>query len=243
MANPFLSEIRSVSFGFAPKGWALCNGQLLPIDQNQALFSLLGTTYGGDGRVNFALPNLQGRVAIHMGNGLSRGAQAGEEAHPLLNSEMLAHTHPANCSSATGGSQNPSGQVWAVGSSNLTAEYRSAPSNSVMNNGAIGPTGGNQAHENRQPFLVLNYIIALQGIFPSRIRESGGIQVPSPASASAGHCLAWRDPPTVCTSLHWANRMDRSSRRLPLQDCQGASVLAGWQSIRSRARPIWKSQI
>jgi microcystin-dependent protein len=175
MALPFLSEIRAVSFGFAPKGWALCNGQLLPINQNQALFSLLGTTYGGDGQVNFALPNLQARVAVHSGNGLTLGFSAGEEAHALLVSEMPAHTHPANCSSATGASQNPSANVWAAGSSNLTAEYRSGPSNSLMNNGgangangAIGVTGGSQPHENRQPFLVLNYIIALQGIFPSQ---------------------------------------------------------------------------
>jgi microcystin-dependent protein len=171
MGTPYLSEIRAVSFNFPPKGWAFCNGQLLPINQNQALFSLLGTTYGGDGRVNFALPDLRSRAAIHFGNGFNQGDRAGEETHTLQMNEMPAHNHPANCSSSTGGSQDPTGQVWATGSSNLTAEYRSDPPNSVMNNGAtpaITTTGGSQAHENRQPFLVLNYIIALQGIFPSR---------------------------------------------------------------------------
>jgi microcystin-dependent protein len=171
MSSPYLSEIRAVSFNFPPKGWALCNGQLLPINQNQALFSLLGTTYGGDGRVNFALPDLRSRVAIHMGNGFSLGSRAGEEAHTLQIAEMAAHNHPANCNGAPGVSADPTGKVWAMDNSNLTAEYRPAPPNNVMNNGAtpaIGAVGGNQAHLNLQPYLVLNYIIALNGIFPSQ---------------------------------------------------------------------------
>jgi microcystin-dependent protein len=171
MGTPYLSEIRAVSFNYPPKGWAFCNGQILPINQNQALFSLLGTTYGGNGTTNFALPDLRSRVAIHFGSGFNLGDRAGEEAHTLQISEMPAHNHPANCNGGTGVSQDPTGHVWAVGSSSQTAEYRPAPANSVMNNGAtpaITAAGGSQAHENRQPFLVLNYIIALQGIFPSR---------------------------------------------------------------------------
>jgi microcystin-dependent protein len=171
MGTPYLSEIRAVSFGFPPHGWALCNGQILPINQNQALFSLLGTTYGGNGTTTFALPDLRGRVAVHFGNGFNQGDRAGEESHTLQIAEMPGHNHSANCNGAAGVSQNPGGNVWAAGSSNLTAEYRGGPPNNVMNNGAtpaIAATGGSQAHENRQPYLVLNYIIALNGIFPSR---------------------------------------------------------------------------
>ena len=171
MSSPFLSEIRAASFNFPPKGWALCNGQILPINQNQALFSLLGTTYGGNGQTTFALPDLRSRVAIHFGNGFNLGDHAGEETHTLQTGEMPAHIHPITCNSAAGVSQNPTGNVWAAGSSNLTAEYRPAPPNNVMNNGptpAITTAGGSQPHENRQPYLVLSYIIALVGIFPSR---------------------------------------------------------------------------
>jgi microcystin-dependent protein len=168
MSSPYLSEIRAISFNFPPKGWAFCDGQLLPIAQNQALFSLLGTTYGGDGRTTFALPDLRSRVAIHFGNGFNQGDRGGEEVHTVQIAEMPAHNHPANCNGGAGVSADPTGKVWAVDSSNLTAEYRPAPPNSVMNGGAISATGGSQPHENRQPYLVLNYIIALNGIFPSR---------------------------------------------------------------------------
>jgi microcystin-dependent protein len=164
MADPFLSEIRLFSFGFVPKGWAMCNGQLLPINQNQALFSLLGTTYGGDGRVNFALPDLRARVPIHVGSGHTLGERAGESAHTLTISEMPTHIHPMNGSTtASGGSDDPTGRF--LGSaSNL---YHAPASLQSMNPGTIANTGGSQAHQNMQPFLVLTFGIALTGIFPS----------------------------------------------------------------------------
>ncbi len=169
MSTPFLSEIKIVSFGFAPKGWALCNGQLLPINQNQALFSLLGTTYGGDGRVNFGLPNLQGRTAMSMGAGHTLGERGGEEAHTVNTSEMPAHLHQANADAKAGNNQtsNPNGaypantggtKMYSAGSNNMVPMFAQMVSN----------VGGSQAHENRQPFLTLNFCIALQGIFPSQ---------------------------------------------------------------------------
>ncbi|HKD80124.1 MAG TPA: tail fiber protein [Candidatus Angelobacter sp.] len=164
MSTPFLSEIKIVSFNFPPKGWALCNGQLLPINQNQALFSLLGTTYGGDGRVNFALPNLQGRIANHIGDGFTLGEQGGETVHTLNISELPAHAH-----TPTGNSTNPAtrasaqGNLWGVDQ----GQYK-ATSNSSMNPACISAAGGNQPHLNLSPYLVLNFIIALQGIFPSQ---------------------------------------------------------------------------
>jgi len=166
MSEPFLSEIRLMSFGFPPKGWALCDGQLLPINQNQALFSLLGTTYGGDGRVNFALPNLQGRVPLHMGNGYTLGELTGEEDHTLNITEIPVHTHPANCTNAGGTLYSPKGAIWAA-DPNGNIPY-SAGDGSSMSSRAIAPTGGSQPHENRSPFLVLSFCIALQGIFPSQ---------------------------------------------------------------------------
>jgi len=166
MAEPFLSEIRIMSFSFAPKGWALCNGQLLPINQNQALFSLLGTTYGGDGRVNFALPNLQGNVPIHTGSGHTLGERGGEQGHTLSISEIPTHAHVAMASSSAGDDPNPGGHVLA---SPLNATYRAAPdSGTALAPQTVGTAGGSQAHLNMQPFLVLNFCIALQGIFPSQ---------------------------------------------------------------------------
>jgi len=165
MAEPFLSEIRIMSFGFPPKGWALCDGQLLPINQNQALFSLLGTTYGGDGRVNFGLPNLQGRTPIHMGSGHTLGERGGEQGHTLSISEIPTHTHSAMASPSTGDQISPVGNVMAQ---RATANYHGATNLVALGAATIANVGGSQAHLNMQPFLVLNFSIALQGIFPSQ---------------------------------------------------------------------------
>ncbi|GEM47078.1 phage tail protein [Deinococcus cellulosilyticus] len=166
MAEPFLSEIRIMSFNFAPKGWALCNGQLLPINQNQALFSLLGTTFGGDGRVNFALPNLRGQTPIHVGNGHNLGETAGEEVHVLSQAEMPQHVHTVNTANTVAGTNTP--LATSVFSQSAGALMYSDPSNLVaFNAGVVGSVGGSQPHYNMQPFLVLNFCIALQGIFPS----------------------------------------------------------------------------
>ncbi len=167
MAEPFLSEIRIMSFSFPPKGWALCDGQLLPINQNQALFSLLGTTYGGDGRVNFALPDLRGRTPIHFGNNHTLGERAGEQAHTLSIAEMPQHTHNVQLSNNSG---NP-----AFGGNNMLSNsgdekrFTSTGSNlTTMSPQSIGNSGGSQAHLNMQPFQTLSFCIALQGIFPSQ---------------------------------------------------------------------------
>lgn len=165
MAEPFLSEIRVMSFVFAPKGWALCNGQLLPINQNQALFSLLGTTYGGNGQVNFALPNLQGRVPIHVGQGHVLGGLGGEAAHTLTASELPGHTHVVSAASNTATTDTPAADgVPTVSSVDL---YRNLSTPVAMEPAMVSSAGGNQAHMNMQPFLTLNFCIALQGIFPS----------------------------------------------------------------------------
>jgi len=163
MSTPFLSEIKIVSFNFAPKGWTLCNGQLLPINQNQALFSLLGTTYGGNGQTNFALPNLQGNIPVHEGNGFTLGERGGETSHTLNITELPAHNHVPVGSSASP-TVGPSNALWAKGNASV---FTPAPNNG-MNPQCILPTGGSQPHENMSPYLVLNFIIALQGIFPSQ---------------------------------------------------------------------------
>lgn len=167
MAEPFLAELRMMSFGFAPKGWALCNGQLLPINQNQALFSLLGTTYGGDGRVNFALPNLQGRTPLHFGADFSLGERGGQVAHTLIISEMPEHTHFIQAASGAGTTNLPGTGVMLATSTNYEA-YRPVSALVPMNVSSITNTGGSQAHNNMQPFLTINFCIALQGIFPSQ---------------------------------------------------------------------------
>lgn len=168
MAEPFLSEIRMFSFVFAPKGWALCNGQLLPINQNQALFSLLGTTFGGDGRVNFALPDLRTRIPIHVGSGHTLGERGGEQAHTLSISELPMHQHTVSAFDGVVDSNSTSGAdgFWAktVDASSL---YFSGNADAAMSPGTITNTGGSQAHLNMQPFLTISFCIALQGIFPS----------------------------------------------------------------------------
>lgn len=166
MAEPFLSEIRIMSFSFAPKGWAMCNGQLLPINQNQALFSLLGTTFGGDGRVNFGLPDLRGRVPIHVGHGHTLGEKGGEQAHTLSIPELPTHTHTANAADvpSTSGAPSNARVVSQAQGSNL---YAGAANLAVMAPNSLANVGGSQAHLNMQPFLTLTFCIALQGIFPS----------------------------------------------------------------------------
>lgn len=164
MAEPFLAEIRIVSFNFPPKGWALCNGQLLPINQNQPLFAIMGTTYGGDGRVNFALPNLQGRVPFFGGrNTIALGERSGEEAHTLTIPEMPAHTHQAYASSNVASQPGPSGNYWV--NDPVLIQYSSS-ANATMSPAAVAMTGSSQPHPNMPPYLVLNFIVALQGVFP-----------------------------------------------------------------------------
>lgn len=167
MAEPFLSEIRLMSFVFAPKGWALCNGQLLPINQNQALFSLLGTTYGGNGSVNFALPDLRGRTPIHAGSGHTLGERGGEQAHTLSIAEIPTHVHVANATSAVATTNTPSAPL-LLAQSTAANLYGPASNLVAMAPAAIANVGGSQAHLNMQPFLTLSFCIALQGIFPSQ---------------------------------------------------------------------------
>src|SRR3712207_2424222 len=166
MAEPFLSEIRIMSFQFAPKGWALCNGQLMPINQNQALFSLLGTTFGGDGRVNFALPDFRGRAPIHVGSGHTLGERGGEQAHTLSIAELPEHTHVANAANIPATTNTPTSALMLAQSTGSQL-YTAASSLVAMSTDAVPPVGGSQAHLNMQPFLTISFCIALQGIFPS----------------------------------------------------------------------------
>jgi microcystin-dependent protein len=166
MGTPYLGEIRVMSFGFVPKGWAACNGQLLPINQNQALFALLGTTYGGDGQVNFALPDLRGRAPVHTGSGVPLGDRGGEAQHTLVSSEMPEHRHVLVASTAAGDSPLPAAHVLARRVDPLYMPPVAATQ--VLHPGTVAPVGGSQPHDNLQPYLTLNFCIALQGIFPSR---------------------------------------------------------------------------
>jgi microcystin-dependent protein len=169
MSEPFLSEIKVVSFNFAPKGWALCNGQLLPINQNQALFALLGTTYGGNGQTNFALPNLRGRVPIHIGNGHTLGEAAGTTAVTVNIQQLPTHMHPLMASTQLANQAT----VATAGVPNILAategnQYAPPASLTTLTPDSVTNVGGSQPHNNMMPYLVLNFIIALQGIFPSR---------------------------------------------------------------------------
>ena len=174
--DPFVAEIRIFPFNFAPKGWAFCNGQLLPISQNTALFSLLGTTYGGNGQSNFALPDLQGSAPMHPGQGpgLSLhdlGETGGSQTVTLLQSEIPVHAHTVNAAiNANGDLLNPAGGIWAQapGGRGSLQLYAPAPGNGAMNPNALKPTGGDQPHNNMQPYLTLSFCIALQGVFPPR---------------------------------------------------------------------------
>jgi len=164
MAEPFIGEIRCFSFNFAPEGWAPCDGGLLSIAQNQALYSLLGTTYGGNGTTTFALPDLRGRAPVHQGNGVILGQSAGEEVHTLTINEMPAHTHTISANSDGATSKIATGNVWG---NNGTNSY-STQSNGSMSSYALSTAGGSQAHPNMQPYNVANYCIALVGYYPPR---------------------------------------------------------------------------
>jgi microcystin-dependent protein len=173
MADPFVAEIRIFPFNFAPKGWAWCDGQLMPLSQNTALFSLLGTTYGGDGKSNFALPDLQGRAPMHpgQGSGLSLhdlGETGGSETVTLLESEIPAHSHALLAATAPGNNRNPAGNVLARATGgNVYLAPAGAPLVS-MSDQALAPAGGDQSHNNLQPYLTFYFCIALQGVFPPR---------------------------------------------------------------------------
>ncbi len=173
MADPFVAEIRIFGFNFAPKGWAFCNGQLLPLSQNTALFSLLGTTYGGDGKSNFALPNLQGNAPMHPGQGpgLSLhdlGEVSGSETVSLLQSEMPAHPHSLKAGADPANAQIPNAQLILARSSGGSAYNPTATGLAPMNSLALGLAGGGLPHNNMQPYLTVNFCIALQGVFPPR---------------------------------------------------------------------------
>jgi microcystin-dependent protein len=172
--DPFVAEIRIFAFNFAPKGWAFCDGQLLPISQNTALFSLLGTTYGGDGKSNFALPNMQGNAPMHPGQGLGLslhdlGETGGSDTVTLLESEIPSHSHALRANAVAGDTNAPSSGVSLARSKNATAYQSNTTQNLVfLSDQAVAPAGSSQPHNNLMPYLTLNFCIALQGVFPPR---------------------------------------------------------------------------
>ncbi len=165
MGQPYVGEIKMFAGNFAPNGWAFCNGQLVAISENETLFNLIGTTYGGDGQQTFALPNLQSRVPVHQGSGFVVGQAAGTETVTLTSGQMPSHSHAPMAQTAEGTSTTAAGKVWAK--SAATLPYSATAANADMNAGTLGTAGGNQPHDNMVPFLALNFIISLYGIFPS----------------------------------------------------------------------------
>ncbi|HEY3332104.1 MAG TPA: tail fiber protein [Capsulimonadaceae bacterium] len=169
MANPFVGEIRIVGFNFAPQGWAFCHGQLLSIAENDVLFTLIGTTYGGDGQSTFALPDLRGRAPLHVGNSLIQGQLLGEEGITLNSLNLPTHTHALSVSSGAASTANPTNAFVASAPAGVGFSFAPAGGPTVpMSSGSAAATGGNQPHQNMQPFLVVNYIISLFGVFPSQ---------------------------------------------------------------------------
>ena len=169
MSEPFLAEVRIVGFNFAPRGWAFCDGQILPINQNQSLYSLLGTTYGGDGRTSFALPDMRGRTPIHVGEGHREGQKSGEETHTLAANEMPNHDHVFRASSSDGNQPLSNGMLGRTTAGDIYRDSALAPQGlTSLRSGTVTNVGGGQAHENMMPFIAVNFCIALQGLFPSR---------------------------------------------------------------------------
>jgi len=163
MSEGYLSQVNIVAFNFAPRSWAQCDGQILPINQNQSLYSLLGTIYGGDGRTSFALPDLRGRTPIHVGNGHAIGQKSGEEDHYLLVNEMPSHKHTFHAQSGNADNQDPEGRLYA-NSAGVDSHFHAASSNVVLGANMIANTGGGQGHNNMQPYLALNFVICIQGL-------------------------------------------------------------------------------
>lgn len=173
MSEPFIGQIMAVGFNFAPRGWAMCNGQLLPISQNDALFALIGTTYGGDGVTTFALPDLRSRIAIHQGQGPGLtnrpiGQASGTETVTLVANQMPSHTHPVSATAVNADKPTPANNIWATEPTTSTLFYGAGPTDSTMNPQTISAAGGNQPHDNLMPYLTMTYVIALVGIFPSQ---------------------------------------------------------------------------
>ena len=170
MSEPFLSEIKIVGFNFAPRGWAFCDGQILPINQNQSLYSLLGTTYGGDGRTSFALPDLRGRAPMHMSSAHPQGQKSGQERVSLTTAQIPGHGHTARATTESANSTDPSGRLPGVTGGSLFSitPYGDLTNSVQLTSSALGSAGGGQGHENMQPWLALAFCIALDGVFPSR---------------------------------------------------------------------------
>ncbi len=165
MSSPYIGEIRMFAGNFAPAGWAFCDGSLIPISENPTLFQLIGTTYGGDGTSTFALPDLRSRIPVHVGPGFALGQNGGAETVTLATSQIPAHSHVAQAKSTQGGQSNPQNNVWALSGSN---QFTNSPPSLTMAPGATAPSGGSQPHDNMVPFLCINFILSLFGIFPSQ---------------------------------------------------------------------------